>query len=68
MVPLGVIGAIVLTYLGMIIKGDPNLSNNIYFQVAIIAVIGLSTMNGLAYHLKNVSLVLKRRSYTHFHC
>lgn len=41
-VPLGVIGAIVLTYLGMIIKGDPNLSNNIYFQVAIIAVIGLS--------------------------
>ncbi len=31
-VPLGVIGAIVLTYLGMIIKGDPNLSNNIYFQ------------------------------------
>ena len=30
-VPLGVIGAIVLTYLGMIIKGDPNLSNNIYF-------------------------------------
>lgn len=41
-VPLGVIGAIVLTYLGMIIKGDPNLSNNIYFQVAMIAVIGLS--------------------------
>lgn len=23
---------------------------------------------GQAYHLKNVSLVLKRRSYTHFHC
>lgn len=28
----------------------------------------VSTMNGQAYHLKNVSLVLKRRSYTHFHC
>ncbi len=46
-VPLGVIGAIVLTYLGMIIKGDPNLSNNIYFQVAIIAVIGLSAKNAI---------------------
>jgi len=46
-VPLGIIGAIVLTYLGMIIKGDPNLSNNIYFQVAMIAVIGLSAKNAI---------------------
>ena len=46
-VPLGVVGAILLTYLGMVIKGDPNLSNNIYFQVAIIAVIGLSAKNAI---------------------
>ncbi|OTG81020.1 multidrug efflux RND transporter permease subunit AdeJ [Acinetobacter sp. ANC 4648] len=46
-VPLGVVGAMVLTYLGMTIKGDPNLSNNIYFQVAIIAVIGLSAKNAI---------------------
>ncbi|OTG66755.1 multidrug efflux RND transporter permease subunit AdeJ [Acinetobacter silvestris] len=46
-VPLGVVGAMVLTYLGMTLKGDPNLSNNIYFQVAIIAVIGLSAKNAI---------------------
>ncbi len=46
-VPLGVVGAMILTYLGMTIKGDPNLSNNIYFQVAIIAVIGLSAKNAI---------------------
>lgn len=46
-VPLGVVGALALTYLGMVIKGDPNLSNNIYFQVAIIAVIGLSAKNAI---------------------
>ena len=41
-VPLGIIGAFTMTWLGMVIKGDPNLSFNIYFQVAIVAVIGLS--------------------------
>ena len=46
-VPLGVIGAVGLTFLGMILLKDPNLSNNIYFQVAIIAVIGLSAKNAI---------------------
>jgi multidrug efflux pump len=46
-VPLGVVGAIVLTFVAMVIKGDPNLSNNIYFQVAIITVIGLSAKNAI---------------------
>ena len=46
-VPLGIVGAMGLTWLGMVIKGDPNLSNNIYFQVAIIAVIGLSAKNAI---------------------
>ncbi|QQV09808.1 efflux RND transporter permease subunit [Acinetobacter johnsonii] len=46
-VPLGIIGAFTLTWLGMIIKGDPNLSFNIYFQVAIVAVIGLSAKNAI---------------------
>lgn len=46
-VPLGVIGAFTLTWLGMVIKGDPNLSFNIYFQVAIVAVIGLSAKNAI---------------------
>lgn len=46
-VPLGIIGAIGLTFLVMMIKGDPNLSNNIYFQVAMIAVIGLSAKNAI---------------------
>lgn len=46
-VPLGVVGAFALTYFGMLIKGDPNLSFNIYFQVAIIAVIGLSAKNAI---------------------
>ena len=31
----------------MLIKGDPNLSFNIYFQVAIVAVIGLSAKNAI---------------------
>lgn len=46
-VPLGILGAVGLTLLGMMIKGDPNLSNNIYFQVAMIAVIGLSAKNAI---------------------
>ncbi|RLZ11160.1 efflux RND transporter permease subunit [Acinetobacter sp. 2JN-4] len=46
-VPLGIIGAFTLTWLGMTIKGDPNLSFNIYFQVAIVAVIGLSAKNAI---------------------
>jgi multidrug efflux pump len=36
-----------MTWLGMVIKGDPNLSFNIYFQVAIVAVIGLSAKNAI---------------------
>lgn len=46
-VPLGIVGAFTLTWLGMIIKGDPNLSFNIYFKVAIVAVIGLSAKNAI---------------------
>jgi len=46
-VPLGVFGAVLLTFFGSMIKGDPNLSNNIYFQVAMIAVIGLSAKNAI---------------------
>ncbi|UUM28922.1 efflux RND transporter permease subunit [Acinetobacter colistiniresistens] len=46
-VPLGIIGAFALTWLGMTIKGDPNLSFNIYFQVALVAVIGLSAKNAI---------------------
>ncbi|WP_273778660.1 efflux RND transporter permease subunit [Acinetobacter sp. GSS19] len=46
-IPLGIIGAVGLTFLGMILTKDPNLSNNIYFQVAIIAVIGLAAKNAI---------------------
>lgn len=46
-VPLGLIGAVVLTFFGMKLLGNPNLSNNIYFQVAIVAVIGLSAKNAI---------------------
>ncbi|MDD2946554.1 MAG: efflux RND transporter permease subunit [Acinetobacter sp.] len=46
-IPLGIVGAIGLTFLGMIVLKDPNLSNNIYFQVAIIAVIGLAAKNAI---------------------
>ena len=46
-VPLGIVGALALTFLGMVFFKDPNLSNNIYFQVAIIAVIGLSAKNAI---------------------
>ena len=46
-VPLGIVGALVLTFGGMILLKDPNLSNNIYFQVAIIAVIGLAAKNAI---------------------
>ncbi len=46
-VPLGIIGAVALTYFGMIVKNDPNLSNNIYFLVAMVAVIGLSAKNAI---------------------
>lgn len=46
-VPLGIIGALALTFGGMVLFQNPNLSNNIYFQVAIIAVIGLSAKNAI---------------------
>lgn len=46
-VPLGIIGSIALTFIGRNLFGDMNLSNNIYFQVAIIAVIGLSAKNAI---------------------
>lgn len=46
-VPLGIIGAILLTFGGMYFLKDPNLSDNIYFKVAIIAVIGLSAKNAI---------------------
>ncbi len=46
-VPLGVVGAVTLTFLGMVLLKDPNLSNNIYFQVAIVAVIGLAAKNAI---------------------
>ena len=46
-IPLGVVGAIGLTFLGMVVFKDTNLSNNIYFQVAIIAVIGLAAKNAI---------------------
>ena len=46
-VPLGIFGSFGLTWLAMIITGDPNLSFNIYFQVAIVAVIGLSAKNAI---------------------
>ena len=46
-VPLGIFGSFTLTWIGMMIKGDPNLSFNIYFQVAIVAVIGLSAKNAI---------------------
>lgn len=46
-IPLGVVGAVALTYLMMVLTKDPNLSNNIYFKVALIAVIGLSAKNAI---------------------
>ncbi|MEB3753915.1 efflux RND transporter permease subunit [Acinetobacter sp. MD2(2019)] len=46
-VPLGLVGAVGLTFLGLSILHNPNLSNNIYFQVALIAVIGLSAKNAI---------------------
>ncbi|MCH4246185.1 efflux RND transporter permease subunit [Acinetobacter gerneri] len=46
-VPLGLLGAVSLTYLSMILLKNPNLSNNIYFKVAMIAVIGLSAKNAI---------------------
>jgi len=46
-VPLGIVGALLLTFGGMILFKNPNLSNNIYFQVAIITVIGLSARNAI---------------------
>ena len=46
-VPLGIVGALALTFGGMIVFKDPNLSNNIYFQVALIAVIGLAAKNAI---------------------
>ena len=46
-VPLGIVGALFLTFSGMVLFQNPNLSNNIYFQLAIIAVIGLSAKNAI---------------------
>ena len=46
-VPLGIVGAVGMTFGGMLLFKDPNLSNNIYFHVAIIAVIGLSAKNAI---------------------
>ena len=46
-VPLGIVGALLMTYGGMVLLQNPNLSNNIYFQVAIIAVIGLAAKNAI---------------------
>jgi multidrug efflux pump len=46
-IPLGIVGAVALTFGGMLVFKDPNLSNNIYFHVAIIAVIGLSAKNAI---------------------
>ncbi|WP_216933805.1 MULTISPECIES: efflux RND transporter permease subunit [unclassified Acinetobacter] len=46
-VPLGIVGALLLTFGGMVLLQNPNLSNNIYFQVALIAVIGLSAKNAI---------------------
>lgn len=46
-IPLGIVGAIGLTFLGMVLLKDPNLTNNIYIQVAIIAVIGLAAKNAI---------------------
>ncbi|MDQ9009876.1 efflux RND transporter permease subunit [Acinetobacter gerneri] len=46
-VPLGLLGAVSLTYLSMVLLKNPNLSNNIYFKVAMIAVIGLSAKNAI---------------------
>ncbi|NHB58928.1 efflux RND transporter permease subunit [Acinetobacter sp. 194] len=46
-IPLGIIGAIVLTQVAAMLTKDPNLSNNIYFKVALIAVIGLSAKNAI---------------------
>ena len=46
-IPLGVVGAVALTYLMMVLTNDSNLSNNIYFKVALIAVIGLSAKNAI---------------------
>lgn len=46
-VPLGLLGAVLLTYLCMVLFKNPNLSNNIYFKVAMIAVIGLSAKNAI---------------------
>lgn len=46
-IPLGVLGSVLLTFITMMITKDPNLSNNIYFVVAIVAVIGLSAKNAI---------------------
>lgn len=46
-VPLGLFGAVLLTYCGFFLLQNTNLANNIYFQVALIAVIGLSAKNAI---------------------
>lgn len=46
-IPLGLIGAVALTFLGFHVLQNTNLANNIYFQVAMIAVIGLSAKNAI---------------------
>lgn len=47
-VPLGILGSILLTFIMMIVSKDfQNVNNNIYFTVAIVAVIGLSAKNAI---------------------
>ncbi|MFB2578507.1 efflux RND transporter permease subunit [Acinetobacter sp. c2-A9] len=46
-IPLGILGSVLVTFLTMLITKDTNMSNNIYFTVAIIAVAGLSAKNAI---------------------
>ncbi|MBF7683384.1 efflux RND transporter permease subunit [Acinetobacter sp. B5B] len=46
-IPIGIIGAVSLTFFGFYVLKNPNLVNNIYFQVGIISVIGLSAKNAI---------------------
>lgn len=47
-VPLGILGSVLLTFIMMMVTKDfQNVNNNIYFTVAIVAVIGLSAKNAI---------------------
>lgn len=46
-IPIGIIGAVSLTFFGFTILKNVNLANNIYFQIAIISVIGLASKNAI---------------------